>query len=237
MGLLGISKKGKWIIGGVCAFAVVATATTGLAAWVIGQNTVATEGGNITVVKDVTDESISLAITSEGKDLEVEFGPKAGDYTVVNASDRARSEEKLVFTVKGTYTKGAASSTISYVTAELELSKEAVALVKEGYIVAPGELKGTLTDGQPATYTLPDIPVTADAGENALTGTFNSDSVVDEEDAKSYAFKWGTKFGGMNPCEYYDGTTDKDYAAAKTALTALNSLTSPTTFKVTLAVK
>lgn len=35
MSLLGISKKGKWIVGGVALFAVIATASTGLAAWVI----------------------------------------------------------------------------------------------------------------------------------------------------------------------------------------------------------
>ena len=36
MSLLGINKRGKLVVGGIVAFALIATASTGLAAWVIG---------------------------------------------------------------------------------------------------------------------------------------------------------------------------------------------------------
>jgi len=230
MGLLGISKKGKWIIGGVCAFAVVATATTGLAAWVIGQNTGTTGNGNINIEKNITDTSVSLKVTSSEDDLTVKFGPKAipegGEaYKVVNPSVLTVSEEKLDFTISGTYEKKSASASITAVAAELKLSTEAAKLVTDGYIVTPVIAN---SDGK---YILADMTATPDAGENVLTGTFTG----------TYSFSWGSKFGGMNPCEYFDGTTEgdvkKDYDAAKTALTALSALTSSYTFTVELTIK
>lgn len=224
MSLLGISKKGKWIIGGVCAFAVVATATTGLAAWVIGQNTGATGNGNIQIEKDITDTSVKLEINAvdaakNPSDLVVNFGPTAGNHSVVNATDPSKSEEDLSFTINGTYTKTSASATISSVGAELKLSTEAAKLVTDGYINTPVKA----TEGK---YVLADMTITP-ASEGSLTGTFTG----------TYSFGWGSKFGNVNPCKYFDGGKGKGYTEAKAALEALNTLTSPATFTVELTIK
>lgn len=231
MSLLGISKKGKWIIGGVCAFAVVATATTGLAAWVIGQNSnLPVEGGNITVEQGLNNTTITLESTSTAADLTVNFAPKAGTYPVVNAStEKGVKLEKLDFTIKGKYTKADESGQIAKVGAVLELSDAAVSLVTGGYIVAPGKLVSGTTN----QYTLAPMTVTPDS-ETSLTGTFTS---VGSENKSVYAFSWGVKFGNKNPCDYYDNLGGRDYSAAKTALETLRDfeVSGETSFKVILS--
>ena len=51
MSLLSVNKKGKWVVGGVIAFALIATASTGLAAWIVGTQTGANTNGNISLSK------------------------------------------------------------------------------------------------------------------------------------------------------------------------------------------
>ena len=65
-------------------------------------------------------------------------------------------------------------------------------------------------------------------GEGTKTRTFS----------REFEFKWGNKFGGMNPCKYYKYTESMSneqktamYTKAKEALSALQSLNTKT-FKV-----
>lgn len=198
MSLLIASKKGKWIIGGVCVFALVATASTGLASWVIGQQTSANAEGNITV-STIDDQSCRVTLNEE-LDLTVIFGPDSQGNKVVNASS-STPEEDLSFTIAGTldYKTG----TYNKVKVELVSSKLNKA-VTDGYVVVPTEL--TLKESTTNTW----------EGEITVNG--------DKTFSKAYSFKWGTAFGGINPCKYYDGTKDKTYTEAKTALEALKAL-------------
>lgn len=208
MGLLGISKKGKWIIGGVCAFAIVATATTGLAAWVIGQQTGAEANGNVSVAT-IDNRSVSMALTTsaEGYDVAVNFGPKAGNYTIINPSNSSVTEEDLSVTIKGTVT--------------------VADYTKKVQIEATTEYSGDATHaGLIGTYvTLPAVKTT-----EAITfakGNLTKEFTINLE------FGWGTAFGGKNPCEYFDGAKGKGQAEALTCLEELEKLNN-STFKVTL---
>lgn len=227
MGLLGISKKGKWMIGGICAFAIIATASTGLAAWVIGQNTGATASGTINVEKNVTDKSITLDVTSTTENLTVKFGPKEGTWDVVNPSDPTASEEKLDFTISGTATLADANTTISTVSVELSIpadSRTAVkALVDNEYIALPSGT-GSIGDAFDGTISLGTIDVTA------------TDSDTVKSFTKKFSFAWGSKFDGQNPCEFYTSDTENAYSEAKAALTALSTYTASASYTITLSV-
>lgn len=211
MGLLGISKKGKWIIGGVCAFAIVATATTGLAAWVIGQQTGAEASGNVTVAT-IDNRSVSMALntSAEGYDVAVNFGPKAGTYNVINPSVSTVTEEDLDVTIKGTVTVSDYRKKVQ-ITATTEYTGDTT---NEGLI-------GTYVT-LPAVYTTPEAEALTFAEDN-LTKDFTI----------NLKFGWGSAFENQNPCEYFTGDEGKGYAEALECLQNLIKLNN-STFKVTL---
>lgn len=203
MSLLIASKKGKWIIGGVCVFALVATASTGLASWVIGQQTSANKDGNITV-STIVDQSCTATITSDAKDLTVIFGPLKGNYPVINTSE-AQSEEDLTFTLKGniTYTSG------TYSKVKVTFDTSNITSFVGTYITLPTEFK--LSEG---IYSC-EIECKTETTE----GTTKK-----REFSQDFTFDWGSKFGGKNPCEYYTGESGKTYSEAKEALEGLMTL-------------
>lgn len=219
MSLLGISKKGKWIIGGVCAFAVVATATTGLAAWVIGQNAPVPTDGTVNV-EEVNDKSVALTVNKDTSDLSVVFGPK-GSGTIVTGDNG--NEEDMSFDIKGTYALAAHAPTdFSFkIDVKLTLKEKMQALVKEKYIVAPGTATGTAGE-----YSLGELTITE--SDTSFSGG-------------AYSFKWGDAFkpvgaqDGVNPCQFFDGTEGKGYDEALVALNKLREANKET-FTVTLTV-
>lgn len=213
MSLLIASKKGKWIIGGVCVFALVATASTGLASWVIGQQNSANTEGNINV-STIDDQSCTVTLNG-GLDLTVNFGPLKGDFPIINTSE-AESEEDLTFTLKGniTYTSG----TYSKVKVTFDTSN-ITSFVGE-YITLPTQFK--TSEGNIYSYEI----------------TCGDETTVDSttkkrEFSEDFKFGWGSKFGGSNPCKYFDNNEGRDYNAAKAALEGLKSL-SAKTFSITV---
>lgn len=206
--MLGLTRKSKWVLGGICAFAVIATTTTGLASWVIGSSSSADGSGNITVA-GIDNLDCSVTITSTSADLIVNFGPDSKGNEVVNASTDT-SEEDLSFTIKGTLV----TDSNSYTTVKVLLKSDGIAsFITDGYIAVP--------DG-----------FTAVTGENG--GWETSINVTNKSFEKTYSFKWGSKFNNLNPCKYYDNTTGKTKTEAKTALEELNKLNGKTfSFTVT----
>lgn len=101
------NKKGKWIVGGICAFALVATASTGLAAWVIGTQSGDDANGNITVDTTIVDQGVAVTI-SDASDLSVYFGPDRYNPTAYVSASSAEDAAKvdLEFTIKGTVSWG-----------------------------------------------------------------------------------------------------------------------------------
>ncbi|MGM9858947.1 MAG: hypothetical protein ACI311_06865 [Bacilli bacterium] len=205
-----LTKKTKWVLGGLVGFALVATTATTLATWVIGQNNASGDKtGNITVT-DASNENVSLTL-NDITDTIV-FGPKAGDNTGFVKSD-GNGNEQLSFTISGKVTYGSASgfTGLKFDFSVATLESEVLALVGENYIVLP---------------TIEDIG-TGDLGEG---GTF---SVVG-------SFAWGSAFGGENPSEYFDDSTageiDKTVVKAEEVLTKLETIEGAK-FKVTVTSK
>lgn len=202
MSLLGISKKGKWIVGGVALFAVIATASTGLAAWVLGSAKTGTAEGNI-VVSDVNDVNCTVTMKTDA-DLSVNFGPCLVDSTTpadhVISPSGDTTEEDLEFTIAGTL------SSANYPSVEVFISEAGIkTYVDDGYIVMPtGFTYDETGKGWKAT-----INVTTEGSGETATYKFS----------ETYKFTWGTKSGSKNPVNHFT-----NYDEAKTYLDGLNGL-------------
>ena len=186
MSLLIASKKGKWIIGGVCVFALVATASTGLASWVIGQQTSDSTNGNISV-STIEDQSCRVEITSTDDDLKVNFGPTAQGGVLIKPTTIGTKEEDLEFTIKGTLTH--TSGTYSSVKIELDTTNIA-GLFDTDSINGLIKLPNGFTQ----------------VGSTAIYST--TTTVTNDKFEQLYSFGWGKAFGNMNPCEYYNDSAE-----------------------------
>ena len=213
-----LTKKTKWVLGGLVGFALVATTATTLATWVIGSNS-GTDNttGNVTV-SDKTDDSVALTLNDvkyESGVTSVVFGPKAGDNSgMVKSSGVAAHEEHLTFTISGTVTYGYSFQGLTFTFEVVNNKVKVDELVTKNYI------------------TLPEASVTQTKAEVGESGsTFE---VV-------YSFGWGSAFGGENPSLYFDdetsGTVTKDVATAQSVYTELKNALDGATFKVTVTSK
>ena len=203
------NKKGKWIVGGICAFALVATASTGLAAWVIGQNVPDYDTGNIGIQTEVLDSSVTVTL-DDAADKSVYFGPNAGG-SLITPDDGA--EEDLNFTVKGTVSYNSSLISVTGVRVAID-DVYSLPAFANGYIDLPAEfVKETVNVDESTTK---DIYVTT----IPCTTTFE----------KEFSFRWGTKSGGVNPCDYFT-----DYATGKAYLDELSALANTLTFNFTVS--
>ena len=212
-----LTKKTKWVLGGLVGFALVATTATTLATWVIGENSgSANTTGNVTV-SDKTEDSVALslnAVAYESGATSVVFGPKAGDNKgFVKSKGTAAEEEHLKFTISGTVTYGFSFQGLTFTFEVLTKKKEVEALVTKNYI------------------TLPEASKEIAKAEVASGSTFSV----------SYSFGWGSAFGGENPSLYFDdethGTVEKTVAKAKSVYEELKTALNGATFKVTVTSK
>lgn len=190
MSLLGISKKGKWIVGGVALFAVIATASTGLAAWVIGQNTNGSATGNINV-STVDDRSCNVTMT-KGADLTVNFGPcqvtegVTPEKHVISPSG-TETEEDLKFTISGTLDAKGYGSVKVFIAETNILKFVETTEATPNYIVMPTEF-AKVTGGWEAT-----INVTTGGTEDDPTYSFS----------KEFSFTWGSKSEKKNTVNHF----------------------------------
>ena len=221
MSLLIASKKGKWIIGGVCVFALVATASTGLASWVIGQASSAETNGNISV-STVKDESCNVTL-NDNLDLKVNFGPNKGDSTLyVHASEKLYGEnweEDLKFTIAGSLSNPASYKQVK-ISMDISNFKDMVGT----YFKLPSVFE---KEGETDVYSKTLAVTTPE------TGVFNYD----------FSFTWGSLTSNKNPSEYFTNANVKttvtdgvgvgalDYLKA---LAAINNQENKT-FKITVA--
>ena len=213
-----LTKKTKWVLGGLVGFALVATTATTLATWVIGSNSgSANTTGNVTV-SDKTDDSVTLTLNDvayESGVTSVVFGPKAGDKSgMVKTSGEATEEEHLKFTISGTVTYGYSFQGLTFTFEVVNKKTEVQALVAKNYI------------------TLPNASIGQTKEEVGKSGdTFN----------QVFSFGWGSAFGGENPSLYFDdethGTVEKTVAKAQSVYTELKNALDGATFKVTVTSK
>ena len=136
-----LTKKTKWVLGGLVGFALVATTATTLATWVIGSNSgSANTTGNVTV-SDKTEDSVALslnAVAYESGATSVVFGPKAGDNQgFVKSNGTAAEEEHLTFTISGTVEYGYSFQGLTFTFEVVNKKTEVNALVAQKYITLP----------------------------------------------------------------------------------------------------
>ena len=213
-----LTKKTKWVLGGLVGFALVATTATTLATWVIGSNSgTGNTTGNVTV-SDKTDDSVALTLNDvkyESGVTSVVFGPKAGDNSgMVKTSREPTEEEHLTFTISGTVEYGYSFDGLTFQFVVENKKTEVEALVTKKYI------------------TLPTASITMTKTEVGESG-----STFEVE----YSFGWGTAFGGENPSLYFDdethGTVEKTVAKAQSVYDELLTALNGATFKVTVTSK
>ena len=212
-----LTKKTKWVLGGLVGFALVATTATTLATWVIGSNSgSANTTGNVTV-SDKTDDSVALSLNDVKYELgatSVVFGPKHGDTSgMVKSKGVEADEEHLTFTISGTVEYGYSFQGLTFTFEVVNNKAKVEELVGKNYI------------------TLPEASIEKPKSAIASGTPFSVE----------YSFGWGTAFGGKNPSEYFDdetvGTVAKNVETAKTVYNELKAALNGATFKVTVTSK
>ena len=217
------SYKRKIILFGVIVFMSIALISTGFAAWVMSQEKKQSTSGNVTVGA-VTEGNIEVILDPlTVKDFK--FEPKESDTTGRVRND-GTNFESLTVTVTGTIKN---TQFLKEATIKMNVKDAVKQAETAGYIILPecanSEVVLTLTE----------------SGTNEKKFSYN------------ITFKWGSKFGGENPGEYYDsaafnpseeelssfeGTQEEKITAyIKSVLDAFHALMDTSTYEVVVTVK
>lgn len=217
------SYKRKIILFGVIVFMSIALISTGFAAWVMSQEKKQSTSGNVTVGA-VTEGNIEVILDPlTVKDFK--FEPKESDTTGRVRND-GTNFESLTVTVTGTIKN---TQFLKEATIKMNVKDAVKQAETAGYIILPecanSEVVLTLTE----------------SGTNEKKFSYN------------ITFKWGSKFGGENPGEYYDsaafnpseeelssfeGTQEEKITAyIKSVLDAFHVLMDTSTYEVVVTAK
>lgn len=217
------SYKRKIILFGVIVFMSIALISTGFAAWVMSQEKKQSTSGNVTVGA-VTEGNIEVILDPlTVKDFK--FEPKESDTTGRVRND-GTNFESLTVTVTGTIKN---TQFLKEATIKMNVKDAVKQAETAGYIILPecanSEVVLTLTE----------------SGTNEKKFSYN------------ITFKWGSKFGGENPGEYYDsaafnpseeelngfeGTQEEKITAyIKSVLDAFHTLMDTSTYEVVVTAK
>lgn len=217
------SYKRKIILFGVIVFMSIALISTGFAAWVMSQEKKQSTSGNVTVGA-VTEGNIEVILDPLiVKDFK--FEPKESDTTGRVRND-GTNFESLTVTVTGTIKN---TQFLKEATIKMNVKDAVKQAETAGYIILPecanSEVVLTLTE----------------SGTNEKKFSYN------------ITFKWGSKFGGENPGEYYDsaafnpseeelngfeGTQEEKITAyIKSVLNAFHTLMDTATYEVVVTAK
>lgn len=217
------SYKRKIILFGVIVFMSIALISTGFAAWVMSQEKKQSKSGNVTVGA-VTEGNIEV-ILDELTVKDFKFEPKESDTTGRVRND-GTNFESLTVTVTGTIKN---TQFLKEATIKMNVKDAVKQAETAGYIILPecanSEVVLTLTE----------------SGTNEKKFSYN------------ITFKWGSKFGGENPGEYYDsaafnpseeelngfeGTQEEKITAyIKSVLDAFHTLMDTSTYEVVVTAK
>lgn len=217
------SYKRKIILFGVIVFMSITLISTGFAAWVMSQEKKQSTSGNVTVGA-VTEGNIGVILDPlTVKDFK--FEPKESDTTGRVRND-GTNFESLTVTVTGTIKN---TQFLKEATIKMNVKDAVKQAETAGYIILPecanSEVVLTLTE----------------SGTNEKKFSYN------------ITFKWGSKFGGENPGEYYDsaafnpseeelssfeGTQEEKITAyIKNVLDAFHALMDTSTYEVVVTAK
>lgn len=217
------SYKRKIILFGVIVFMSIALISTGFAAWVMSQEKKQSKSGNVSVGA-VTEGNIEV-ILDELTVKDFKFEPKEKDKTGRVRND-GTNFESLTVTVTGTIKN---TQFLKEATIKMNVQNQVNQAVTDGYIILPecanSEVVLTLTE----------------SGTNEKKFSYN------------ITIEWGSKFGNVNPGEYYDsdafspteeelkgfsGTQEEKITAyIKSVLNAFHELLDTATYEVVVTAK
>ena len=217
------SYKRKIILFGVIVFMSIALISTGFAAWVMSQEKKQSKSGNVSVGA-VTEGNIEV-ILDELTVKDFKFEPKKGDDTGRVRSD-GTNFESLTVTVTGTIKN---TQFLKEATIKMNVKDAVKQAETAGYIILP------------------------ECANSEVVLTLTESGTNEKKFSYDITFKWGSKFGGENPGEYYDsaafnpsegelssfeGTQEEKITAyIKSVLDAFHALMDTSTYEVVVTAK
>lgn len=217
------SYKRKIILFGVIVFMSIALISTGFAAWVMSQEKKQSTSGNVTVGA-VTEGNIEVTLDPlTVKDFK--FEPKESDTTGRVRNDKTNFES-LTVTVTGTIKN---TQFLKEATIKMNVKDAVKQAETDGYIILP------------------------ECANSEVVLTLTKSGTNEKKFSYDITFKWGSKFGGENPGEYYDsaafnpseeelisfeGTQEEKITAyIKSVLDAFHALMDTSTYEVVVTAK
>lgn len=217
------SYKRKIILFGVIVFMSIALISTGFAAWVMSQEKKQSTSGNVTVGA-VTEGNIEV-ILDELTVKDFKFEPKKSDTTGRVRNDNTNFES-LTVTVTGTIKN---TQFLKEATIKMNVKDAVKQAETAGYIILP------------------------ECANSEVVLTLTESGTNEKKFSYDITFKWGSKFGGENPGEYYDsaafnpsegelssfeGTQEEKITAyIKSVLDAFHALMDTSTYEVVVTAK
>lgn len=217
------SYKRKIILFGVIVFMSIALISTGFAAWVMSQEKKQSKSGNVTVGA-VTEGNIEV-ILDELTVKDFKFEPKESDRTGRVRNDNTNFES-LTVTVTGTIKN---TQFLKEATIKMNVKDAVKQAETAGYIILP------------------------ECANSEVVLTLTESGTNEKKFSYDITFKWGSKFGGENPGEYYDsaafnpsegelssfeGTQEEKITAyIKSVLDAFHALMDTSTYEVVVTAK
>lgn len=217
------SYKRKIILFGVIVFMSIALISTGFAAWVMSQEKKQSTSGNVTVGA-VTEGNIEV-ILDELTVKDFKFEPKESDTTGRVRNDKTNFES-LTVTVTGTIKN---TQFLKEATIKMNVKDAVKQAETAGYIILP------------------------ECANSEVVLTLTESGTNEKKFSYDITFKWGSKFGGENPGEYYDsaafnpseeelngfeGTQEEKITAyIKSVLNAFHELLDTATYEVVVTAK
>lgn len=217
------SYKRKIILFGVIVFMSIALISTGFAAWVMSQEKKQSTSGNVTVGA-VTEGNIEV-ILDELTVKDFKFEPKESDTTGRVHNDKTNFES-LTVTVTGTIKN---TQFLKEATIKMNVKDAVKQAETAGYIILP------------------------ECANSEVVLTLTESGTNEKKFSYEITFKWGSKFGGENPGEYYDsaafnpseeelngfeGTQEEKITAyIKSVLNAFHELLDTATYEVVVTAK
>lgn len=218
------SYKRKIILFGVIVFMSIALISTGFAAWVMSQEKKQSTSGNVTVGA-VTEGNIEITL-DELTVKDFKFEPKESDTTGRVRND-GTNFESLTVTVTGT--------------------------IKNTQFLKEATIKMNVKDAVKQAETAGYIILPECANSEVVLTTLTESGTNEKKFSYDITFKWGSKFGGENPGEYYDsaafnpseeelssfeGTQEEKITAyIKSVLDAFHALMDTSTYEVVVTAK
>lgn len=217
------SYKRKIILFGVIVFMSIALISTGFAAWAMSQEKKQSTSGNVTVGA-VTEGNIEVTLDPlTVKDFK--FEPKESDTTGRVRNDKTNFES-LTVTVTGTIKN---TQFLKEATIKMNVKDAVKQAETDGYIILP------------------------ECANSEVVLTLTESGTNEKKFSYDITFKWGSKFGGENPGEYYDsaafnpseeelisfeGTQEEKITAyIKSVLDAFHALMDTSTYEVVVTAK